>query len=99
MDIASEESSEQKNDYLMKFDIEEAETKEQLYDKIIEKKTFSKNRIKIIICMVFIFIADGMEMTIFNFIIKPFDEYFNLSCCKFGITPKPITLVTICPMP
>ena len=79
MDIDSEESPEQKNGYLMKFDIEEAETKEQLYDKIIEKKTFSKNRIKIIICMVFIFIADGMEMTIFNFIIKPFGEYFNLA--------------------
>jgi hypothetical protein len=41
MDIDSEESAEQKNDYLMKFDIEEAETKEQLYDKIIEKKTFT----------------------------------------------------------
>lgn len=43
---------------------------EGLYEKIIEKATFSKNRIRIMIYMVFIFVAGGMEMTIFNFIIN-----------------------------
>jgi len=43
---------------------------EGLYEKIIEKATFSKNRISIMIYMVFIFVAGGMEMAIFNFIIN-----------------------------
>lgn len=43
---------------------------EGLYEKIIEKATFSKNRIRIMIYMVFIFVAGGMEMAIFNFIIN-----------------------------
>ena len=40
--------------------------------------TFSKNRIKIMICMLFIFIANGMVMSYFGFIIIPFGTYFNL---------------------
>lgn len=55
----------------------ENEKEEGLYDQIMDKTTFSRNRIFIMICMVFIFISDGMEMTIFSFIIKPFGEYFG----------------------
>ena len=62
---------------LMPFDIEE-KPEEELYEHILEKSTFTRYRFYIMICMVFVFIADGMEMTIFNFIIQPFGDYFGL---------------------
>ena len=61
----------------MPFDIEE-KPEEELYEHILEKSTFTRYRFYIMICMVFVFIADGMEMTIFNFIIQPFGDYFGL---------------------
>ena len=51
---------------------------EEFYEHILEKSTFTRHRLYIIVCMVFIFIANGMEMTIFNFIIQPFGDYFDL---------------------
>ena len=77
MDNYSEDSSELNGNILLNFDIEQKQ-EEGLYEQIMEKSTFTKNRIKIMICMIFVFIADGMEMTVFNFIIKPYGEYFNL---------------------
>ena len=80
MDINSKENSESNEDYMLEMELgkEEQDLEEGLYEKIMGKVTFSRNRVRIIICMIFIFIADGMEMTIFNFIIKPFGDYFEL---------------------
>lgn len=80
MDINSTENSESKENYMLEMELgkEEQDQEEGLYEKIMGKVTFSRNRVRIIICMVFIFIADGMEMTVFNFIIKPFGDYFEL---------------------
>ena len=80
MDINSKENSESNEDYMLEMELgkEEQDLEEGLYEKIMGKVTFSRNRVRIIICMIFIFIADGMEMTVFNFIIKPFGDYFEL---------------------
>ena len=51
---------------------------ELLIDKIMEKTTFSKHRIYIMICMIFMFLTNGMEMCLFNLIIMPFKNYFYL---------------------
>ena len=56
----------------------EADSKEEeLYEQMMDKSTFRKNRIKIIICMVFFFLADGIELFSFNLLIKPFGDYFE----------------------
>ena len=80
MDINSKENSESNEDYMLEMELgkEEQDLEEGLYEKIMGKVTFSRNRVRIIICMIFIFIADGMEMTVFNFIVKPFGDYFEL---------------------
>ena len=62
---------------LLTMDIENKQ-EEGLYEHILEKSTFTRYRFYIMVCMVFVFIADGMEMTIFNFIIQPFGDYFDL---------------------
>ena len=49
-----------------------------LTEQMMDKLTFNRNRLKMIICMIFLFFADGMEMRLFYFIIKPFGDYFNL---------------------
>ena len=51
---------------------------ELLLDRIIEKTTFSRHRLFIFLCMIFIFIADGIEMFLFGLIIIPFKKYFSL---------------------
>ena len=54
---------------------EEAESQPNEY---MDKAHFTKNRTKIIICMIFILTTDGMDMQLFNFVIMPFGAYFNL---------------------
>lgn len=51
---------------------------EETYEDVMDKQTFSRNRIKIMICMVFLFIADGVEMCFFGLTIIPFGSYFNV---------------------
>ena len=75
MNIGLDDNSEEGGKNILAMDVlyaEKEDENEGLYEKIMEKETFSKNRIRIMICMIFVFIADGMEMTIFNLIIKPF---------------------------
>ena len=81
MNIGLDDNSEEGGKNILAMDVlyaEKEDENEGLYEKIMEKETFSKNRIRIMICMIFVFIADGMEMTIFNLIIKPFGNYFKL---------------------
>ena len=72
-----EPDSKEKN-ILSRDDEQKEKEEEEKYEKIMDKATFSRNRTRIMITMVFLFIADGMEMSEFNFIIKPFGDYFLL---------------------
>ena len=61
----------------MEYKLEPDAKEEELYEQMMDKATFRKNRIKIMICMVFFFMADGMELSSFNLLIKPFGNYFG----------------------
>ena len=67
------------NPALLNINEDEMNEKQLLIDKILEKTTFSKYRIFIMICMIFMFIANGMEMCLFSLIILPFQNYFELN--------------------
>ena len=66
-------------------DLNQDKNDEEIYNLIMDKITFSRNRIKINICMVFFFMADGVEMRVFNLIIKPFGQYYDLEETSFAI--------------
>ena len=61
----------------MDYKLESDAKEEELYEQMMDRATFRKNRIKIMICMVFFFMADGMELFSFNLLIKPFGNYFE----------------------
>ena len=61
----------------MDYKLESDAKEEELYEQMMDRATFRKNRIKVIICMVFFFLADGMELFSFNLLIKPFGDYFE----------------------
>ena len=69
----------------MDYNLGNDENEEEKYEQIMDKETLKKNRIKIMICMVFVFIADGMEMRVFNLLIKPFGDYFKFDETSLSI--------------
>ena len=57
---------------------QEIDKEEKFYEEIIGKSIHTRNRIFVFICAFFVYLAYGKEMTIFNLIIKPVGNYFDL---------------------